>query len=60
VLPALDQAVRGAVARLAAERLAEDFGLLPLLSGPEAPLARIARDYGTQGEPMRKVGIVPE
>ena len=58
--PALDQAVRDAVARPAAQRLIEDFGLLPLPPGPEALRARIARDYGMQGELMRKAGIVPE
>ena len=38
---ALEQAVRAAVARPQAQRLAEEFGLLPLPLGPQAMRARI-------------------
>jgi tripartite-type tricarboxylate transporter receptor subunit TctC len=57
---ALDQAVRGAVVRPAAQRMIEDFGLLPLPLGPEAFVARTRRDLAANADLMRRAGIVPE
>jgi tripartite-type tricarboxylate transporter receptor subunit TctC len=57
---ALEQAVRGAIVRLQARRLAEEFGLLPLPLGPEAMRARITRDLALNEVLMRKAGITPE
>ena len=57
---ALEQAVGGAIARPAAQRLGEEFGLLPLPLGPEAMRARIRRDLALNEGLMRKAGITPE
>lgn len=57
---ALDQAVRAAIARPQAQRLAGEFGLLPLPLGPEAMRARITRDLALNEVLMRKAGITPE
>jgi tripartite-type tricarboxylate transporter receptor subunit TctC len=57
---ALEQAVRGAIVRPQARRLAEEFGLLPLPLGPEAMRARITRDLALNEVLMRKAGITPE
>lgn len=57
---ALDQAVRSAVARPQAQRLIEDFGLLPLPLGPEAFVARMRKDLAMNAELMPRAGIVPE
>jgi tripartite-type tricarboxylate transporter receptor subunit TctC len=57
---ALAGAVRFSLARPAAQRPIEDFGLLPLPLGPEALKARIAQDHRVMGELMRRAGIVPE
>jgi tripartite-type tricarboxylate transporter receptor subunit TctC len=57
---ALDQAVRSAVARPAAQKPIEDFGLLPLPLGPEAFVARTRKDLALNGELMKRAGIVPE
>lgn len=56
----LDQAVRHAVARPAAQRPIEDFGLLPLPLGPEALRARIRKDLAMNEGLMKRAGIVPE
>ena len=58
--PALDGAIRAAVARPAAQRPIEDFGLLPLPLGPEALRERMAKDHRLMGDLMRKAGITPE
>jgi hypothetical protein len=52
--------VGGAIARPAAQRLGEEFGLLPLPLGPEAMRARIRRDLALNEGLMRKAGIAPE
>lgn len=57
---ALEQAVRGAAARPMAQRLAEEFGLLPLPLGAPAMQARIRRDLALNEVLMRKAGITPE
>jgi len=57
---ALEQAVRDAVARPNARKMAEEFGLLPLPLGSAAMQARIARDLALNGPLMKKAGIVPE
>ena len=57
---ALEQAVGGAIARPAAQRLGEEFGLLPVPLGPEAMRARIRRDLALNEGLMRKAGITPE
>ena len=57
---ALDQGVRRAVVRPAAQKLIEDFGLLPLPLGPEAFVERIKKDLALNAELMRRAGIVPE
>ncbi|MDO9710583.1 Bug family tripartite tricarboxylate transporter substrate binding protein [Paracraurococcus lichenis] len=57
---ALDQGARDAVARPAARRLAEEFGLLPLPLGPESMRARTRRDLALNEGLMRKAGITPE
>lgn len=57
---ALDQAVRTAVARPAARKPIEDFGLLPLPLGPEALQARIRRDLALNADLMKRAGITPE
>ncbi|WP_431269023.1 hypothetical protein [Dankookia sp. P2] len=57
---ALEQAVRDAVARPQARRLAEELGLIPLPLGPQAMRARITRDLALNEVLMRKAGITPE
>ena len=57
---ALEQAVRDAVTRPLALRLAEEFGMLPLPLGPEAMRARTRRDLALNEGLMRKAGITPE
>ena len=57
---ALEKAVRDATARPQAQRLAEEFGLLPLPLGPQAMRARVARDVALNEGLMRKAGITPE
>ncbi len=57
---ALEQALRGAIGRPAAQRLAEEFGLLLLPLGREAMRARIQRDLALNEGLMRKAGITPE
>jgi tripartite-type tricarboxylate transporter receptor subunit TctC len=57
---ALEQGVRDALARPQAQRLAEEFGLLPLPLGAEAMRARTRRDLELNEPLMRKAGIVPE
>lgn len=57
---ALDRAVRHAVARPAAQRLIQDFGLLPLPLGPDAFVARTRKDLAINADLMRRAGIVPE
>ncbi len=57
---ALEQAVRAAVARPPAQRLAAEFGLLSLPLGPEAMRARTRRDLALNEGLMRKAGITPE
>lgn len=57
---ALEQAVRDAVVRPAAQRLTAEFGLLPLPLGPEVMRARIRRDLALNEGLMRKAGITPE
>ena len=57
---ALDQAVRSAVVRPAAQKPIEDFGLLPLPLGPEAFVARTRKDLALNADLMRRAGIVPE
>ena len=57
---ALEQAVRDAIARPSAQKLAEEFGLLPLPLGGRAMRDRIARDLALNGPLMKKAGIVPE
>jgi tripartite-type tricarboxylate transporter receptor subunit TctC len=57
---ALEQAVRAAIARPQAQRLAEEFGLLPLPLGPQAMRDRITRDLALNEVLMRKAGITPE
>jgi tripartite-type tricarboxylate transporter receptor subunit TctC len=57
---ALEQAVRDAIARPSAQKLAEEFGLLPLPLGGQAMRDRIARDLALNGPLMKKAGIVPE
>jgi tripartite-type tricarboxylate transporter receptor subunit TctC len=57
---ALEQGVRDALARPQAQRLAEEFGLLPLPLGAEAMRARTRRDLALNEPLMRTAGIVPE
>ncbi len=57
---ALEQTVASAVGRPAAQRLAEEFGLLPLPLGREAMRARIRRDLAQNEMLMRNAGIMPE
>ncbi|RAI61092.1 Bug family tripartite tricarboxylate transporter substrate binding protein [Roseicella frigidaeris] len=57
---ALGQAVPEALARPAAQRLMEEFGLLPLPLGAAALRERIRHDLALNGELMRKAGITPE
>ncbi|WP_176849829.1 Bug family tripartite tricarboxylate transporter substrate binding protein [Belnapia rosea] len=57
---ALEQAVRDAVGRPAAQRLADEFGLLPLPLGREAMRDRIRRDLVQNEGLMRRAGITPE
>jgi tripartite-type tricarboxylate transporter receptor subunit TctC len=57
---ALEQAVGVAIARPAAQRLGDEFGLLPLPLGPEAMRARTRRDLALNEGLMRKAGIAPE
>lgn len=57
---ALDQAVRSAVARPAAQKPIEDFGLLPLPLGPAAFLDRNRRDLALNADLMKRAGITPE
>jgi tripartite-type tricarboxylate transporter receptor subunit TctC len=57
---ALDGAVRHAVARPAAQKPIEDFGLLPLPLGPDALLERTKRDLALNADLMKRAGIVPE
>ena len=56
---ALDQAVRSALARPSTQRLAEEFGLLPLSPGPAAMHARIERELPLNEQLMRKAGVIP-
>jgi tripartite-type tricarboxylate transporter receptor subunit TctC len=60
LVAALDQGVRAAVARPAAQKPIEDFGLLPLPLGPEAFVARTKRELAANADLMRRAGIVPE
>jgi tripartite-type tricarboxylate transporter receptor subunit TctC len=57
---ALEQGVRSAVMRPAAQKPIEDFGLLPLPLGPAAFLERTKKDLALNAELMRRAGIVPE
>jgi tripartite-type tricarboxylate transporter receptor subunit TctC len=57
---ALEQAIRTALARPLALRLAEDNGLLPLPLGPEVMRARTRHDLAMNEGLMRKAGITPE
>jgi tripartite-type tricarboxylate transporter receptor subunit TctC len=57
---ALDDSVRRAVVRPAAQKPIEDFGLLPLPLGPAAFVERIKKDLALNADLMRRAGIVPE
>ncbi|MBL6082432.1 tripartite tricarboxylate transporter substrate binding protein [Belnapia sp. T18] len=57
---ALERVVPDAVSRPAAQRLADEFGLLPLPLGREEMRARIRRDLAQNEGLMRKAGITPE
>ncbi len=57
---ALEQAVPDALGHPAAQRLADEFGLLPLPLGREAMRDRIRRDLAQNEGLMRKAGIMPE
>lgn len=59
LVAALDAAVRGALARPAVQRAAEDLGLLPLPPGPEAMRARVERELRLNEGLMRKAGVTP-
>jgi tripartite-type tricarboxylate transporter receptor subunit TctC len=57
---ALDLGVRRAVVRPAAQKLIDDFGLLPLPLGSAAFIERVKKDLAQNAELMRRAGIVPE
>ena len=60
LVAALDQGVRSAVVRPAAQKPIEDFGLLPLPLGPAAFVERTKKDLALNADLMRRAGIVPE
>ncbi len=60
LVTALEQGVRSAVMRPAAQKPIEDFGLLALPLGPTAFLERTRKDLALNAELMRRAGIVPE
>jgi tripartite-type tricarboxylate transporter receptor subunit TctC len=60
LVSALEPAVAQALARPTAQRLMEEFGLLPLPLGAAPLRDRIRHDLALNAELMRKAGITPE